>query len=84
MPGKSEYPVGVAFRVAEMASFLQTRLYQHFLEDKGIDLEDVIIWFFRTYLVDEFGAMNFSFTRSTPGSSFLERTSTFSSKWRVS
>ena len=57
-----------------MASFLQTRLYQHFLEDKGIDLEDVIIWFFRTYLVDEFGAMNFSFTRSTPGSSFLERT----------
>lgn len=74
VPGKSEYPVGVAFRIAEMASFLQTRLYQHFLEDKGIDLEDVITWFFRTYLVDEFGAMNFSFTRSTPGSSFLERT----------
>lgn len=71
--GKNEYPVGVAFRVTEMSSLLQARLYQHYLETKSIDLEDVITWFFRTYLADEFAATNFSFTRSTPGTSFLEK-----------
>ena len=71
--GKNEYPVGMAFRVAEMASLAQTRVYQHYLETNSIDLEDVITWFFRTYLVDEFAATNFSFTRSTRGTSFLEK-----------
>lgn len=71
--GKNEYPMGAAFRFTEMSSLLQTRPYQHYLEDKGIDLEDVITWFFRSYLVDEFGATNFLFTRSTRGTSFLEK-----------
>ena len=48
------------------------KLYQHYLETKDIDLEDVIAWFFNEYLVDEFGALNFSFTRSTRGTSYLE------------
>ena len=73
VPGNTEYPVGVAFRFAETISLLQTQLYQHYLEAKDIDLEDVIAWFFSKYLVEEFGAMNFSFTRSTRGTSYLEK-----------
>ncbi len=71
--GKTDYRTGVAFKAVEMSSFLQTRLYQHYLETKDIDLEDVIAWFFSEYLSDEFDAPNFSFTRSTRGTSYLEK-----------
>jgi hypothetical protein len=63
--GKTEYKVGAAFRTIEMSTLLQTRVYLHFLDKKDIDLERVISWFFEEYLVDEFGAANFS---STPSS----------------
>lgn len=56
-----------------MRSLLQTRLYQRYLETKDIDLEDVIAWFFKKYLAEEFGALNFSFTPSTRGTSYLEK-----------
>jgi hypothetical protein len=56
-----------------MSSLLRTRLYQHYLETKGIDLEDVIAWFFNEYLVEEFGSPHFLFTPSTRGTSYLEK-----------
>lgn len=71
--GKTDYRTGAAFQAVEMSSFLQTRLYQHYLETKDIDLEDVIAWFFSEYLSDEFDAPNFSFTRSTRGTTYLEK-----------
>lgn len=71
--GKTEYIKGMEFDFIEMSSSLQTVLYRTYLEEKGIDLEDVIAWFFRNYLVDEFDAKNFSFTRSTRGASYLEK-----------
>lgn len=71
--GKTDYQVGAAFRAVDMSTLLQTRLYQHYLETKDIDLEDVITWFFEEYLVEEFGALNFSFTPSSYGTSYLEK-----------
>jgi hypothetical protein len=71
--GKTEYKVGAAFRAIDMNTLLQTRLYHHFLESKGIDLEQVISWFFEEYLVEEFGASNFSFTPSGSGTSYLQK-----------
>lgn len=71
--GKTDYQTGAAFQAIEMSSLLQTRLYQHYLETKDIDLEDVIAWFFKEYLAEEFGALNFSFTPSTRGTSYLEK-----------
>jgi hypothetical protein len=65
--GKTEYKVGAAFRAIDMSTLLQARLYHHFLESKGIDLEQVISWFFDEYLVEEFGASNFSFTHQGAG-----------------
>lgn len=72
-PGKTEYRTGAAFRATDMSSLLQTRLYHHFLETKDIDLEQVISWFFKEYLVDEFRAENFSFTPSGGGASYLQK-----------
>ena len=71
--GKTEYKVGAAFRAIDTSTLLQTRLYHYFLESKEIDLEEVISWFFEDYLVEEFGASNFSFTPSDSGTSFLQK-----------
>jgi hypothetical protein len=69
--GRTEYKIGAAFRAIDMSTLLQTRLYHYFLESKDIDLEQVISWFFEEYLVEEFGASNFSFTPSATGTSYL-------------
>ena len=71
--GKTHYQVGAQFRAADTSSFLQTRLYQHYLDKKGIDLEEVISWFFEEYLAEEFDAANFSFRPSSRGASYLGR-----------
>ncbi|MEH0971558.1 hypothetical protein V6U77_10530 [Micromonospora sp. CPCC 205546] len=71
--GKTDYHVGMAFHAIDMSSLLQTRLYHHYLASHDIDLETVIAWFFEEYLVEEFDAMNFSFTPSGSGSSYLQK-----------
>ena len=71
--GKTEYKVGAMFQAVDMNTLLQTRQYHYFLESKDIDLEQVISWFFGEYIVDEFGASNFSFTPSDKGTSYLQK-----------
>lgn len=71
--GKTEYKIGAVFRAIDMRTLLQTRIYHHFLEAKNIDLERVISWFFEDYLVDDFGAANFSFAPSDSGTSYLQK-----------
>jgi hypothetical protein len=71
--GRTEYHIGAAFHATDMSSLLQTRLYHHYLASKDIDLESVISWFFELYLVEEFDALNFSFTPSDSGSSYLQK-----------
>ncbi len=71
--GKDDYIVGAAFNAIDTTSLLQTRLYLYFLESKGIDLEEVISWFFETYLAEEFGVTDFSFTPSGNGTTYLQK-----------
>lgn len=71
--GKHDYVVGAAFNAIDTSSLLQTRLYLHFLDSKGIDLEAVISWFFEEYLVEEFGVTNFSFAPSGDGTTYLQK-----------
>ena len=71
--GKDDYMVGAAFNAMDTSSLLQTRMYLYFLESKSIALEAVISWFFKTYLVEEFGVSNFSFTPSGDGTTYLQK-----------
>lgn len=71
--GRTDYHIGVDYRVRDMSSTLQTQLMHHFLAQKGIDLESIVGWFFETYLPAEFGASGFAFTPSASGSSYLEK-----------
>jgi hypothetical protein len=71
--GKNEYRTGAAFRAADSSSLLQTQMYHEFLRSEGRELEDVVSWFFETYLLDEFGAAHFSFTPSGQGTPYLQK-----------
>lgn len=73
LTGTAEYKVGSAFRAVDSSSMLQTLMYREFLDSHGIDLEEVISWFCGTYLVDEFGAQNFSFNPSAGGAAYLQK-----------
>ncbi|KQV05012.1 hypothetical protein ASC63_14420 [Leifsonia sp. Root112D2] len=73
LTGHAEYKVGVAFRNVDTSSLLQTLMYRRFLESHDVDLEQVISWFFETYLVEEFGVSNFSFAPSGGGTSYLQK-----------
>ena len=73
LKGRSEYRVGAAFRATDVNTLLQTRLLHDYLQSNDIDLEDVIAWFFRDYLLEEFGAENFSFTPCDSGTSYLQK-----------
>ncbi|WP_238841372.1 hypothetical protein [Prescottella equi] len=71
--GKTEYKIGAVFRAIDRATLLQTRLYHYFLESKDIELERAITWFFEEYLVEDFGAANFSFSPSGRATPYLQK-----------
>ncbi|UOQ57801.1 hypothetical protein MUN78_02900 [Leucobacter allii] len=71
--GNTEYKTGVAFQAVDASSLLQTHMYRLFLKSHDISIEDVIAWFFEKYLVEEFEAVNFSFSPSVGDTSYLQR-----------
>lgn len=71
--GRRDYQTGAAFNAKDLGSLLQTRLYQDYLSARDVNLETILSWFFDTYLVEEFGALNFSFAPSAAASSYLEK-----------
>lgn len=73
LKGKSDYRVGAAFQATDVNTLLQIQLLHSYLRSKDIDIEDVIAWFFRDYLLDEFGAENFTFTPCDSGTSYLQK-----------
>lgn len=71
--GNKAYPRGGAYEVKDALTGLGTDAYHSLLEGAGIDVEEVIAWFFREHLRARFQAFNFRYTASTPGSSWVER-----------
>ena len=71
--GRKDYHTGSAFRAKDSSSLLQTHLYRDYLSSQAMDLEAVIAWFFSEYLIEEFGAPNFTYSPSARASSYLEK-----------
>lgn len=72
--GKEFYPVGVAFQFREQSALVQTLMYENFLRSNNMmELEQVMSWFFAEYLKGHFGAINFQYTPSSKGSTYLEK-----------
>lgn len=73
MRGKTDYQTGISFRISDTKSLLEVQMLHGFLKSKGIDLEEVLSWFFGEYLAQEFGAENFSFAPAGDGTTYLQK-----------
>ena len=71
--GKKEYTTGVVFEQGQMMRLAQMQGYRAQLELRKIYIEDVIEWFFDSYLVEEFSAKGFRFNKPTVESSYWEK-----------
>lgn len=71
--GKDTYPKGQMFKYLDSLTLLGTHAYIEFLRRNRVEVEEVVAWFFREHLANDFGAENFYYTPSSPNSSFLER-----------
>ena len=71
--GKDSYPRGGAFAHRDCLTLLGTDAYYDFLQQEGVEVEDVIAWFFREHIAEAYGAAGFEYAPSTASSTFLER-----------
>ncbi|MBP2266267.1 hypothetical protein J3A64_001731 [Pseudarthrobacter sp. PvP004] len=71
--GKDAYPRGGAFAHRDCLTILGTEAYYDFLQREGVEVEDVIAWYFREYLPEVFDAAGFEYAPSTASSTYLER-----------
>ena len=71
--GKKDYIYGMAFNVKNMQSTLQMEAYRYEIQRYGIKIEDLVKWFFETYLKEEFGAEGFSYSPPSEGTTYAEK-----------
>lgn len=77
--GKGMYKKGIAFDMLESLSDIQMAGYVNQLNTLGINIEDIIIWFFESYLVEEFGVKNFTCNMPRSNDSILSKCKTLAS-----
>lgn len=70
---KNAYKTGVVFERLNQLTFLQTAGYYSQLFGFGIRLEEIIEWFFREYLLNEFKAGGFRLAMPSANSTMLEK-----------
>lgn len=71
--GKHAHPRDQLFKHFDALTYLGTHCFTDFLRQKGVEVEEIVAWFFREHLPSKYGAENFFYTPSSPDSSFLER-----------
>lgn len=70
---KKSYNVGTNYVLKDMVSNLQFMAYYQQLQLLDIRLEDVIEWFFKEYVMNEFNISDYRITMPSHKSSFLEK-----------
>jgi hypothetical protein len=73
LKAKRDYPVNEAFKISETLTDASMALYYSFLNKQNVRLEDVLEWFFKAYLKEEFAVPNYVFTAPSEGSSYREK-----------
>ncbi|MBS4204315.1 hypothetical protein [Lederbergia citrea] len=73
LKAKRDYPVNEAFKISETLSDASMALYYSFLKKKNVRLEDVLEWFFKVYLKEDFTVSDYVFTAPSKGSSYREK-----------
>jgi len=71
---KNEYKIGTTFNHMNMLTFLQLVHYYDVLKNNyQIRLEDIIEWFFKDYLLNEFNIENYIIDMPSERSTYLEK-----------
>ena len=78
--GAKEYKTGHHFRVETLRTSAIMQEYYFFLKDKGINIENVISWFFSDYLREKYGLADWRFNASSENSRFAEKCKNLSSE----
>lgn len=73
MRSKRDYPVSTGFNRLNQLADLQMCGYYVQLQKLGVRVEELISWFFNTYLVREFGINNFNISVPSKDSNYLEK-----------
>ena len=73
LKGIKEYELGSAFNIADMKSSAELQGYISILLEHDIHIEDLIQWFFRDYLQNEFNVDCFVINMPSHGSTILEK-----------
>lgn len=73
MRSKKDYLVGTAFKRIDQLADLQMYSYCVQLEKLNVRIEDIIEWFFRSYLVKEFNIENYNISLPSKNSNYLEK-----------
>lgn len=71
--GNKWYFENYAYKFRKMKSSAEMICYYKYLKEKNIDLCDVLEWFFKDYLFQEFETDGFEFNAPSSGTSFLEK-----------
>lgn len=74
------YPCGNYFLINEMKSSAQMQTYYDFLLDHSIYLEAVFVWFFDTYLPEEFNINGFRMRVPSLSTTYIEKCRTLASE----
>lgn len=67
------YIKGIVFEIKDILAVCQTQCYISLLSDLHIDIEDILSWFFSTYLRTEFYVVGFIMHRTNKESSSTEK-----------
>lgn len=73
MRSKKSYSIGSAFNRKDILSGLQMKAYYQELNRIDIRLEEVIEWFFKCYLSEEFGISGFNIKMPSEHSLYIEK-----------
>ncbi|MFE9080938.1 hypothetical protein [Bacillus mobilis] len=73
LKAKRDYHVNEAFKINEILTDASLALYYPLLKKQNVRLEDVLEWFFKTYLEEDFSVSDYVFTAPSEGSSYKEK-----------
>lgn len=70
---KNEYITGNVFNSKKIKTEAEIKSYYSLLKENGIRLEEVLEWFFKKYLLNEFGVKKFTINLPSENLTYLEK-----------
>ena len=70
---KRDYVTGMAFNRLNLLSDIQMQGYYTQLRKMNVRIEDLLNWFFKQYLEEQFGIKNYNILLPSSGSNYLEK-----------